>query len=110
MNPINNYAIAVAAGNYAHYTETFDGAKGKLTMDFWPLDYNLANAKRQFPQASTMLQCFEHWFGPYPWYEDGYKLIEVPNTGHGAPERRRRTATGTRTATAGATRPAPDSA
>ena len=81
VNPINNYAIAVAAGNYAHYTETFDGLKGKLTMDFWPLDYNVANAKRQFPQARTMLKCFEHWFGPYPWYEDGYKLLEVPNTG-----------------------------
>ncbi|HEX5074000.1 MAG TPA: M1 family metallopeptidase [Gemmatimonadaceae bacterium] len=81
INPINNYAIAVAAGNYAHYSETFDGLKGKLTMDFWPIDYNLENAKRQFPQARSMLKCFEYWFGPYPWYEDGYKLIEVPNTG-----------------------------
>jgi len=81
VNPINNYAIAVATGNYAHYSETFDGAKGTLTMDYWPLDYNVENAKRQFPQARTMLKCFEHWFGPYPWYEDGYKLLEVPNTG-----------------------------
>jgi len=81
VNPINNYAIAVAAGNYAHYTEMFDGEKGKLSMDFWPLDYNLDNAKRQFPQARSMMKCFEHWFGPYPWYEDGYKLLEVPNTG-----------------------------
>jgi len=81
VNPINNYAIAVATGHYAHYSETFDGAKGPLTMDYWPLDYNVENAKRQFPQARTMLKCFEHWFGPYPWYEDGYKLLEVPNTG-----------------------------
>jgi aminopeptidase N len=81
VNPINNYAIAVAAGNYAHYSETYDGLKGKLSMDYWPLDYNVENAKRQWPQAKTMLKCFEHWFGPYPWYEDGYKLIEVPNTG-----------------------------
>jgi len=81
VNPINNYAIAVAAGNYAHYSEIFDGLKGKLTMDFWPIDYNVENAKRQFPQARSMLKCFEYWFGPYPWYEDGYKLIEVPNTG-----------------------------
>jgi aminopeptidase N len=80
-NPINNYAIAVAAGNYAHYSETYAGLNGPLTLDFWPLDYNLANAKRQFLQARSMLQCFEHWFGPYPWYEDGYKLLEVPNTG-----------------------------
>ena len=81
VNPINNYAIAVASGHYAHYSDTFDGLKGKLTMDFWPLDYNVDNAKRQWPQAKSMLKCFEHWFGPYPWYEDGYKLIEVPNTG-----------------------------
>jgi aminopeptidase N len=80
-NPINNYAIAVAAGNYAHYSETYNGLKGPLTVDYWPLDYNLAAAKRQWPQVRSMLACFEHWFGPYPWYEDGYKLIEVPNTG-----------------------------
>jgi len=80
-NPINNYAIAVAAGNYAHYSEVYDGEKGKLTMDFWPLAYHLDAAKRQWPQARTTLQCFEHWFGPYPWYEDGYKLIEVSNNG-----------------------------
>jgi aminopeptidase N len=80
-NPINNYAIAVAAGSYAHYSEEFAGEKGTLNMDFWPLTYNLDKAKRQFAQARPMLQCFEHWFGPYPWYEDGYKLLEVPNTG-----------------------------
>ena len=80
-NPINNYAIAIAAGRYTHYSEKLNGEKGTLTLDFYPLDYNLENAKRQFPQARSMLKCFEHWFGPYPWYEDGYKLIEVPNTG-----------------------------
>ena len=81
VNPINNYAIAVAAGTYAHYTEIYDGEKGKLTMDFWPLDYHLDAAHLQFPQAISMMRCFEHWFGPYPWYEDGYKLIEVSNNG-----------------------------
>ena len=81
VNPINNYAIAVAAGSYAHWSETYDGLGGRLTLDFWPLDYNLENARRQWVQVRPMLQCFEHWFGPYPWYEDGYKLLEVPNTG-----------------------------
>ena len=28
-----------------------------------------------------MLRCFEHWFGPYPWYRDGYQLIEAPHLG-----------------------------
>lgn len=81
VNPINNYAIAVAAGHYAHISDTYKGAAGTLTLDYWPLDYHVAAARRQFPQARTMLKCFEHWFGPYPWYEDGYKLIEVSNNG-----------------------------
>ena len=80
-NPINNYAIAVAAGHYAHWSETYEGEAGPLTLDFWPLDYHLEAARKQFPQVRTTLQCFEHWFGPYPWYEDGYKLIEVSNNG-----------------------------
>ncbi len=81
VNPINNYAIAVAAANYAHYSDTLQGEAGMLSLDYWPLDYHLEAAHRQFPQSKTMLTCFEHWFGPYPWYEDGYKLIEVPNNG-----------------------------
>ena len=80
-SPINNYAIAVAAGHYAHYSDTYQGEAGELTLDFWPLDYHLDAARHQFPQSKAMLQCFEHWFGPYPWYEDGYKLLEVPNNG-----------------------------
>jgi aminopeptidase N len=80
-NPINNYAIAVAAGSYAHWSERYEGEAGTLTLDFWPLDYHLEAAKRQWVQARSTLQCFEHWFGPYPWYEDGYKLIEVSNNG-----------------------------
>lgn len=79
--PINNYDIAVSAGLYAHYTDTYQGEKGTLTMDFWPLAFHLEAAKKTFPQAKSMLACFEHWFGPYPWYEDGYKLIESPHNG-----------------------------
>ncbi len=81
VNPINNYAIAVAAGSYAHYGDTLQGERGALTLDFWPLTYHLDAARRQFTQAKSMLQCFEHWFGPYPFYEDGYKLVEVPHPG-----------------------------
>ncbi|HEU4698769.1 MAG TPA: M1 family metallopeptidase [Gemmatimonadales bacterium] len=80
-NPVNNYAIAVAAGRYTHFSDLYRGEGGLLTLDFWPLDYHLDAAKRQFAQVKPMLQCFEHWFGPYPWYEDGYKLIEVSNNG-----------------------------
>ena len=81
VNPINNYDVAVNAGHYAHFGDVYDGEKGKLTLDFYPLDYHLDTAKKQFQQVKPMLQCFESWFGPYPWYEDGYKLVETPHLG-----------------------------
>jgi aminopeptidase N len=81
VSPINNYSVSVNAGTYAHIAESFDGENGKLTMDYWPLAYHLEAAARQFQQAKSMMTCFEHWFGPYPWYEDGYKLIEAPHLG-----------------------------
>ena len=41
-------------------------------------DFTVEIAKKQFTQTKGMLTCFEHWFGPYPFYEDGYKLVEAP--------------------------------
>jgi aminopeptidase N len=81
VSPINNYSVSVNAGVYAHIAEMYDGEAGKLTMDYWPLAYHLDAAKEQFKQAKSMMTCFEHWFGPYPWYEDGYKLVEAPHLG-----------------------------
>ncbi|HEU5208638.1 MAG TPA: M1 family metallopeptidase [Longimicrobiales bacterium] len=80
-NPINNYNIAINAGSYAHFGEVMEGEAGVLTLDYWPLDYNLDAARRQFVQVRPTIACFERWFGPYPWYEDGFKLIETPHLG-----------------------------
>jgi aminopeptidase N len=80
-NPINNYDVAVNAGTYAHFSDVYHGEGGDLTLDFWPLAYHEEAARRQFQQARPMLACFEHWFGPYPWYADGYKLVEAPHLG-----------------------------
>lgn len=80
-SPINNYDVAVNAGSYAHFAEVFQGERGALTLDFWPLAYNLERARAQFRQVKPVLQCFEHWFGPFPWYEDGFKLVETPHLG-----------------------------
>jgi aminopeptidase N len=81
-NPINNYDIEANIGDYAHYSDIYNGEKGKLTLDFWPLSYNLAKAKKQWGEnAVRMIKAFEYWFGPYPFYEDGYKLIESHHLG-----------------------------
>ena len=80
-SPINNYAIAVNAAHYVHWADTLQGEKGPLSLDFWVLDRNLKDARRQWKQVKPSLQCLERWYGPYPWYEDGYKLIDVPYNG-----------------------------
>lgn len=81
VNPINNYDIALNIAHYANFTDTYNGLKGKLDLSFWPLDYNLERARAEFAGAKPMLSCFEHWFGPYPFYEDSYKLVETPHLG-----------------------------
>jgi aminopeptidase N len=81
-NPINNYNLIPYIGKYDTWHEDFAGEKGKLDCDFWVLDYNINKAKLQFGRdVPLMLKCFEHWFGPYPFYEDGYKLVESPHLG-----------------------------
>jgi aminopeptidase N len=80
-NPINNYDVAVNAGTYAHWSDTFQGEAGTLTLDFWPLAVNLERARAQWQQVKPVLACFEGWMGPFPWYEDGFKLVETPYLG-----------------------------
>jgi len=80
-NPINNYGVNMNIGNYVHFKDTLHGLKGVLDMDYYVLPYNLDKAKEQFKQAKLMMRAFEYWFGPYPFYADGYKLVEVPYLG-----------------------------
>ncbi len=81
INPINNYNLIPYIGKYVHWGEAFKCEKGKLDCDYWVLDYELKKAKVQFEQVPKMLKCFEYWFGPYPFYEDGYKLVQSPYLG-----------------------------
>ncbi len=80
-NPINNYGVNINIGDYVHFADTLQGEKGLLDMDYYVLTYNLEKAKKQFKQAKLMMRAFEYWFGPYPFYEDGFKLVEVPYLG-----------------------------
>ena len=80
-NPINNYTIIPYIGKYVNWNETYKGEKGPLDCSYWVLDHDLEKARVQFKQVQLMLACFEHWFGPYPFYEDSYKLVETPHLG-----------------------------
>jgi len=80
-NPIDNYGVNINIADYAHFSEVYKGEKGPLDCNYYVLKEDLEKAKLQFKQAPLMLAAFEHWFGPYPFYEDGYKLVEAPYLG-----------------------------
>ncbi|WP_299007181.1 M1 family metallopeptidase [uncultured Tenacibaculum sp.] len=80
-NPINNYGVNVNIGDYVHFSEKYKGEDGELDMNYYVLRDNLKKAKKQFKDAPKMMKAFEHWFGKYPFYEDGFKLVEVPYLG-----------------------------
>lgn len=76
-NPINNYGVNINVGDYIHFGDVYKGEKGPLDCDYWVLSYNETKAKKHFKQAHQTLEAFEYWFGPYPFYKDSYKLVEV---------------------------------
>ncbi|GHC53074.1 M1 family metallopeptidase [Ulvibacter litoralis] len=81
VNPINNYSVNINVGDYVHFGEVYEGLNGNLDMDYYVLRENEEKAKEQFLQAPLMMRAFEYWFGPYPFYEDSYKLVEAPYLG-----------------------------
>jgi aminopeptidase N len=81
VNPINNYGVNINIGDYIHFGEKYVGEKGTLDMDYYVLKANEIKAIEQFKQAPKMMEAFEYWFGPYPFYEDSFKLVEVPYLG-----------------------------
>ena len=81
VNPINNYGVNINIGDYVNFSEIYEGEKGDLDMDYYVLSYNLEKAKVHFVDAIKTMQAFEYWFGPYPFYEDSFKLVETPYLG-----------------------------
>jgi len=75
--PINNYNITLNIGHFVHLNDHYMGQNEKLELNYYVLDYNLDIARQQFKQVQPMLKCYEDYFGPYPFYNDGYKLVET---------------------------------
>lgn len=81
-NPINNYNVSLYIGKYAHWTDHYKGENGSLSLDFWSLKEDSTKARPHWDaDIKPMLKSFEHWFGPYPFYKDGYKLVQAPHLG-----------------------------
>ena len=68
-------------GDYEHFQDTLMGKYGLLNMHYYVLPKNLDLAKTHFEQVNPMMHFFEKKFGPFPFYKDGYKLVETPYLG-----------------------------
>ena len=79
--PINNYGVSINIGNYIHFMDLYISQKDTLKMDYYVLDYNLEKAKSHFQQVTSMMSCFENYFGKYPFWDDGYALVETSYLG-----------------------------
>ena len=81
-NPISHYAISFYVGKYENISQNYNGKEGKLKMDFWFLDYNRKKAeKHMIPEVNTTIKSLEYWYGPFPFYEDSFKMIDAPYIG-----------------------------
>ena len=80
-NPINNYNISVQIGNYVAIQDTLIKDNITHTMNHYVLDYNKELGTNYFQQSKEVIRFYEKYFGDYQWYEDGYKLVEVPYLG-----------------------------
>ena len=80
--PINNYNVSLNIADYAHIQDVYHSADGEaLALDYYVLKYNEAKAKEHFTQVHEMLACFEKSYGQYPFWDDGYALVETPYWG-----------------------------
>jgi aminopeptidase N len=80
--PINNYNVTLNIADYIQFSDLYRNSQGSdLRLDYYVLKQNEAKAREQFQQVHGMMDCFEAAFGPYPFYNDGYALVETPYLG-----------------------------
>ena len=77
VNPINNYNIVINIANYVAIHQKLDD----LDLDYYVLAENEEKARVHFEEVIMMMECFQMRFGKYPFYKDGYKLVETPYLG-----------------------------
>tara|TARA_B100000902_G_scaffold388416_1_gene434020 strand:- start:365 stop:2011 length:1647 start_codon:yes stop_codon:yes gene_type:complete len=79
--PINNYNVTLNIGDYVHFSDQYVSSNDTLKLDYYVLNYNLDKAKKHFIQVKPMMNCFENYFGMYPFWNDGYALVETSYLG-----------------------------
>lgn len=80
--PINNYNVTLNIGDYVQIHDEYEAADGDvLSLDYYVISGNESIAKKHFTQVKPMLKCYEKYLGKYPFWKDGYALVETPYLG-----------------------------
>lgn len=78
--PINNYNATLNAGDYKQIKDVYVNDDGDtLDLEYFVLPYHLDNAESKLSVVKPMLRTFEKYFGKYPFYRDGFKIVESPH-------------------------------
>ena len=79
--PINNYNVTLNIGDYVNFNDNYISNNDTLVLDYYVLNGNVNKAKEHFEQVKPMMQCFENLFGKYPFWNDGFALVETSYLG-----------------------------
>ncbi len=80
--PINSYNVTLNIGDYVEFSDEYIADdKTKLPLNYYVMRYNLDKARLHFMQVKPMLKCYEKYLGKYPFWNDGYALVETPYLG-----------------------------
>lgn len=79
--PINSYNVTFYLGKFKKISDWYVSEGDSLSTEFYALDYNYEKAKKHFKQVHPMLRVYEGLFGKFPFWNDGFKLVEAPYLG-----------------------------
>lgn len=79
--PINTYNVTFYLGKFKKVFDWYVSNGDSLSTEFYALDYNYDKAKKHFEQVHPMLEIYERLFGKFPFWNDGFKLVEAPYLG-----------------------------
>ena len=80
--PINNYNVTLNIADYIHFSDVYIAHdESKLDLDYYVLRENEDVARKQFEHVKPMLSCYETYLGKYPFWRDGYALVETSYLG-----------------------------
>lgn len=80
--PIDNYNVTFNIGHYVQFSETYYSFDNdSMQLDYYVIDYNEEKAKKHFQQTGDVIAAYEHYMGKYPFWNDGFALVETPYLG-----------------------------